>query len=211
MISWSLLGSLNFGNTNPTSLCLDVFSHLLGSQNCYCFQKGSLNSDRGGSNLNQMVMVDFWGISLIPNAPCREYLPTFTINLWWMWVYIPYVEHLGITGHEVWVGNTTFPTVLSVSQIIPNQSQPLTREWCWENSRFTPRAGVGWIGHVEYGSYFDSSVWLAILQADRDAWKNMTKFRDGMGWQLLEGLIQVNWWYLMEAVTRFRSDSASHW
>ena len=32
----------------------------------------------------------------IPNAPCREYLPTFTINLCQMWVNIPYVEHLGI-------------------------------------------------------------------------------------------------------------------
>ena len=32
----------------------------------------------------------------IPDAPCMEYLPTFTLNMAQMQVNIPYMEHLGI-------------------------------------------------------------------------------------------------------------------
>ena len=30
-----------------------------------------------------------------PDAPCMEYLPTFTTKITQMWVNIPYMEHLG--------------------------------------------------------------------------------------------------------------------
>ena len=32
---------------------------------------------------------------LYPNTPCMEYLPTFGLNLWYMWVNMPYMEHVG--------------------------------------------------------------------------------------------------------------------
>ena len=30
-----------------------------------------------------------------PDAPCMEHLPTFTIKINQMWVYIPYMQHMG--------------------------------------------------------------------------------------------------------------------